>query len=58
MKNAGKLDNPYQLHGAYAAFGGAVDAAVLFKEHADKAGIKIEVVREPNDGYLENIWMK
>ena len=43
---------------AHAAFGGAVDAAVLFKEHAAKAGIKIEVVREPNDGYWENVWMK
>lgn len=58
MKKAGMLDYTFQLHGADAAFGGAVDAAVLFKEHAAKAGIKIEVVREPNDGYWENVWMK
>jgi peptide/nickel transport system substrate-binding protein len=58
MKKAGLLDYPFKLHGADAAFGGAVDAAVLFKEHAAKAGIKIEVVREPNDGYWENVWMK
>ena len=58
MKKAGMLDYTFKLHGADAAFGGAVDAAVLFKEHAAKAGIKIEVVREPNDGYWENVWMK
>jgi peptide/nickel transport system substrate-binding protein len=58
MKKAGFLDYIFKLHGADAAFGGAVDAAVLFKEHAAKAGIKIEVMREPNDGYWENVWMK
>jgi len=58
MKKAGFLDYIFKLHGADAAFGGAVDAAVLFKEHAAKAGIKLEVVREPNDGYWENVWMK
>ena len=46
-----------QLHAADAAFPGAVDAAVLYKEHAAAAGIDIEVVRAPNDGYWSNIWM-
>jgi peptide/nickel transport system substrate-binding protein len=58
MKKAGMLDYTFKLHAADAAFGGAVDAAVLYKEHAAKAGIKIEVVREPNDGYWSNVWMK
>jgi peptide/nickel transport system substrate-binding protein len=58
MKRAGMLDNTFKLHAADAAFGGAVDAAVLYKEHAAKAGIKIEVVREPNDGYWSSVWMK
>ncbi|MHB2263625.1 ABC transporter substrate-binding protein [Aliihoeflea sp. PC F10.4] len=40
------------------AFPGAVDAAVLFKEHAAAAGININVVREANDGYWENVWRK
>ena len=31
MKKAGFLDYIFKLHGADAAFGGAVDAAVLFK---------------------------
>ena len=47
-----------QLSAADAAFPGAVDAAVLYKEHAAAAGIEIEVVREPNDGYWSNVWMK
>ncbi|MGD9046189.1 MAG: ABC transporter substrate-binding protein, partial [Desulfobacterales bacterium] len=58
MQKAGMLDYTFKLHAADAAFGGAVDAAVLYKEHAAKAGIKIEVVREPNDGYWSNVWMK
>jgi peptide/nickel transport system substrate-binding protein len=58
MKRAGMLDYPFKLHAADAAFSGAVDTAVLYKEHAAKAGIKIEVVRELNDGYWSNIWMK
>jgi len=58
MKKAGMLDYVFKIHAADAAFVGAVDAAVLFKEHAAKAGINIEVVREPNDGYWRNVWMK
>jgi peptide/nickel transport system substrate-binding protein len=46
-----------QLSAADAAFPGAVDAAVLYQEHAAAAGIDIEVVREPNDGYWSNVWM-
>ena len=58
MQKAGMLDYTFKLHAADAAFGGAVDTAVLYKEHAAKAGIKVEVVREPNDGYWSNVWMK
>ncbi|MEO1197643.1 MAG: ABC transporter substrate-binding protein [Pseudomonadota bacterium] len=47
-----------QLHCADAAFPGAVDAAVLFAESAAAAGVKIEVVREPDDGYWSNVWLK
>ena len=42
---------------ADAAFAGAVDAGVLYSERAAAAGINIEVVREPNDGYWSNVWM-
>lgn len=41
-----------------AAFQGAVDAGVLFAEKAKAAGITINVVREPNDGYWSNVWLK
>ena len=36
---------------------GAVDAAVLFAEHAKAAGINVNVVREPNDGYWSEVWL-
>jgi peptide/nickel transport system substrate-binding protein len=58
MKKSGIGDYVFKLHTADAAFGGAVDAAVLFKESAANAGIKVEVVKEPNDGYWSNVWMK
>lgn len=46
------------LSAAEAAFSGAVDAAVAYREHAARAGIDINVVREPNDGYWSNVWMQ
>lgn len=46
------------LHTSDVAFSGAVDAAVLYKEQAAKAGITIEVRREPGDGYWEHVWKK
>ncbi|NIQ38026.1 MAG: twin-arginine translocation signal domain-containing protein [Proteobacteria bacterium] len=58
MKKAGMLDYTFRLHAAEAAFGGAVDTAMLYREHAAKAGIKIEVIVEPNDGYWSDVWMK
>ena len=58
MKKAGMLDHTFNLHAADAAFAGAVDAAVLYQESAKKAGIKIKVVREPDDGYWSNVWTK
>ena len=30
---------------------------MLYKEHAAKAGININVIREPNDGYWSAVWM-
>jgi len=58
MKKAGMLDHTFNLHAADAAFPGAIDAAVLIKEQAKKAGININVVREPDDGYWSNVWIK
>ncbi|MBW2059475.1 MAG: ABC transporter substrate-binding protein [Deltaproteobacteria bacterium] len=58
MKKAGVTGHTFKLHAAEAAFAGAIDAAILYRESAAKAGIKIKVVREPDDGYWSNVWMK
>ncbi len=58
LKKAGMDSLDVDLHVADAAFAGAVDAAVLYAEHAKPAGININVVREPNDGYWSNVWLK
>jgi len=58
LKKAGLTSLSVDLSAADAAFAGAVDAAVLYKEHAAKAGIEINVIREPNDGYWSNVWLK
>lgn len=49
-------DGSVLLRTSDAAFPGAVDAAVLFQESAKKAGITIDVKREPADGYWSNVW--
>lgn len=46
------------LSASDAAYSGALDAAVLFQASAKAAGIDINVVREPNDGYWSDVWMK
>jgi peptide/nickel transport system substrate-binding protein len=58
LKKAGITDTTFKFHAAEAAFVGAIDAAVIYKESAARAGINIDVVREPNDGYWSNVWMK
>ena len=45
------------LSAADSVMSGAVDMCVLYSEHAKAAGIDIEVVREPNDGYWSNVWL-
>jgi len=58
LKKAGLEGETFNLYVADAGFPGAVDAAVLYKEQAAKAEININVVKEPNDGYWSNVWMK
>lgn len=58
LKKAGMEGLEVSLSGSDAAFGGAVDMAVLYQQAAAKAGITINVVREPNDGYWSNVWLK
>ncbi|HVW56906.1 MAG TPA: ABC transporter substrate-binding protein [Rhizobiaceae bacterium] len=49
-------DGPILLRTSDAAFPGAVEAAQLFQQSAAKAGIKIDVKREPSDGYWTEVW--
>ena len=58
LKEAGMEGLSVELSAANAAFDGAVDAAVLYAEHAKAAGININVVRESNDGYWSNVWQQ
>src|SRR5262249_27302637 len=58
LKKAGLSDLKVDLSVADAAFNGAVDAAVLYQQQAKKAGIDINVIREPNDSYWDNVWLK
>jgi peptide/nickel transport system substrate-binding protein len=58
LKKAGMEGLKVDLSAADAAFAGSVDAALLMAEHAKAAGIEINVVREPNDGYWNNVWLK
>ncbi|WP_102225059.1 ABC transporter substrate-binding protein [Acidimangrovimonas sediminis] len=51
-------DGPITLLTADGAFAGAVDAAQLFQQSAAKAGITIDVKRQPNDGYWTDVWNK
>ncbi|WP_272009413.1 ABC transporter substrate-binding protein [Roseovarius sp. ZX-A-9] len=58
LKEAGLDKLEVSLSAADAAFSGAVDAAVLYQNSAKGAGIDLTVVREPNDGYWSDVWMK
>ena len=58
LKEAGLDSLEVSLSAADAAFAGAVDAGVLFQNSAKAAGIDLKVVREPNDGYWSDVWMK
>ena len=46
------------LSASDGAFSGAVDAAQLYQNSAKAAGININVVQEPADGYWSNVWLK
>lgn len=49
-------DGPILLRTSDVAFPGAVDAAQLYQQQAAKAGIQLEIKREPGDGYWNDVW--
>ena len=58
LNKAGLSELRVDLSAADTAFEGAINGAVLFAEQARKAGIEINPIREPDDGYWDNVWMK
>ncbi len=58
LKEAGLSNVKLDLSAANAAFPGAIDAAQLYQASAKAAGIDINVVQEPDDGYWSNVWLK
>ena len=58
LKKIGMENLKVDLSTSEAAFAGAVDAALLMQSQAKAAGIDINVIREPDDSYWDNVWMK
>jgi peptide/nickel transport system substrate-binding protein len=58
FKKAGIADPKILLQASDAAFDGAVDEGALLQASAAQAGIKIELKKEPADGYWDNVWLK
>jgi len=58
LKKAGMETIKIDFSTSNAAFSGAVDAALLMQAQAKAANIDLNVIREPDDSYWENVWMK
>lgn len=58
LNTAGLSEISVQLHTADGLFPGSVDACSLYREMAAPAGINIDIVREPKDGYFANVWRR
>lgn len=58
LKKAGVSNLKVPLHVAETPFTGATNMAQIYAEQAARAGITIDVKREPDDGYWSNIWGK
>jgi peptide/nickel transport system substrate-binding protein len=56
MKKSGYQDETVNLHVADMVYNGAVDTAQLWQTHATKAGLKMKVVKEADDGYWSKVW--
>ncbi len=58
LKQAGLESIDVTCAAADAAYTGALDATVLYREQLAPAGINLTVDRQPNDGYWSNVWMQ
>ncbi|TPW27951.1 ABC transporter substrate-binding protein [Pararhizobium mangrovi] len=51
-------DGPIVLRTSDVAFPGAVDAAQLYQQSCQQAGINLQIQRVPGDGYWSEVWNK
>ena len=58
LKKSGRSSLDVDLSTSDAAFAGAVDAAQLLQNSAKAAGININIIQEPADGYWSNVWLR
>ncbi|MEL6317880.1 MAG: ABC transporter substrate-binding protein [Pseudomonadota bacterium] len=58
LKKAGAEGLTVSLSAADGVQAGAVDLCTLYAAQAARAGITINVVREPNDSYWSDVWLK
>lgn len=52
------FEGALELHTGNVTFSGAEAMAALFQQSAAKAGLNVEIRREPADGFWSNVWMK
>ncbi|MEI4487839.1 ABC transporter substrate-binding protein [Frigidibacter sp. MR17.14] len=55
-KKSGHDGSPILMSCSDVAFAGAMDAAALFQQSAQAAGIPLQIQREPGDGYWSDVW--
>ena len=58
LKKAGLTSLKFDLSVAEGAWTGCTDAALLWQASAKACGIEINVIREPEDSYWNNVWLK
>ncbi len=58
LKKAGLSELKLELSSSDAAFAGALDAAALYQQEAQKGGVQISIKRQPADSYWDDVWMK
>ncbi len=58
FKKAGIAAPKILLQASDAAFNGAVDEGALFQASCGQCGIKVDLKKEPADGFWDNVWLK
>ena len=56
LKKAGLSSNTFDLYAAN--LGGFMDVSLLYSGYAKNAGININVIKKPDDGYWSDVWLK